>query len=318
MKKTFQKFTKQYQKNFKFKEKKEEEEINEKSGKKKKLELNPQRMDEVVDLQGVNFFDEVDENVIYSEAPCKQTNFEKKKRKRARKLPEPEELTTNEIDQYVSDPEPDPRPIRKRNKRKKFIDDEAEEERDANDKPWDISADYLGELSDDNNLENYKNRKHDKQKDKLRKAIELDMDDIEQQEKQRKRKGKGTKKEDKKPGEKKRRKRKNVDPELIVELYDENLVAFKFLGFYNEDMKNSIKNRKNTCYDSERKLWVVTIKDYKDILDDVKDYLNKEHAKFQDIPKFAVDLMKNDVPIIQYFEGGAMKHDYTKDSNVSL
>ena len=142
------------------------------------------------------------------------------------------------------------------------------------------------------------------------------MDEVEQQDKQKKRKGKQAKKEGDKPKEKKRRRRKNIDPELIIELYDENLVAFKFLGFFNEDMKNTIKKRKNTCYDSERKLWVVTIKDYKDILDEVKEYLAKEHAQFQDIPRFATELMKQDIPTVQYADWVSMKYDYSKDKTV--
>jgi hypothetical protein len=105
-----------------------------------------------------------------------------------------------------------------------------------------------------------------------------------------------TQKESQNKSSKKRKRPKNLPPELIVELYDIDLVAFKFLGFYNENMKNIIKNRPRTCFDNERKLWVVTLKEYREILGDLMELVREEGAEVQDIPEFVGRLMRIDRP----------------------
>ena len=216
---------------------------------------------------------------------------------------------------YDSDGEPKAK-LKKRRKKQITEDTKPELEEVNNGEDWAITADDLGDLSDNDMIESYNNKKRDRKRAQLRKSLEVNDEEEDDEEEKPKKKGRKRKGETK-PGEKKKRRRKNLPPELIVELYDENLVALKFLGFYNENMKNIIKNRRSTCYDSERKLWVVTIKDYKDILDELKEYIAKEKAKLQDIPEFVTKLMKIDRPFQECCESVDVIYDYSQDKKVS-
>ena len=83
-------------------------------------------------------------------------------------------------------------------------------------------------------------------------------------------------------------------------------------------MKNLIKSKRNTSFDSERKLWVVGIKTYRDILEELEDFIVKEKAKMQDIPRFAIKLMNSSMPFEEIEDLSDSTYDYTKDDKVRV
>lgn len=82
-------------------------------------------------------------------------------------------------------------------------------------------------------------------------------------------------------------------------------------------MKNLIKSKKNVTFDAQRKLWVVSVETYKDIIEECEDLIVKENAKLQDIPRFAIKLMKSMMPFDEYEEISDSTFDYTKDKKVN-
>ncbi|CAI2373984.1 unnamed protein product [Moneuplotes crassus] len=116
---------------------------------------------------------------------------------------------------------------------------------------------------------------------------------------------------------KKRRRRKNQEPEISIELYDQDLISVKFIGFFNENLKEMIKSRTNAFFDHDRKCWIANFQDYPIILEKVQEYVEKENIKFQEIPSFAIELMKGN----NQFQGNnafQAVYDYSKDAERDL
>ncbi|CAI2373818.1 unnamed protein product [Moneuplotes crassus] len=289
----FKKYKKEVQKNFKFCTKKEQ--------KLSKNEKKQKRINEVADTSAIDFFDDFDDGLPEKPQIKPQAKLppkQKPKRKYQRKKVQEDE------DFQIQEPAP-----RKRRRKKQPVryndDQEAPLEQDD---AFDVTLEDLDGLSDENYDINFKSGKYDREKAKLRKMIEIDPDEEEPPKKGRKKASKG----------KKRRRRKNQDPEVSIELYDENLISIKFIGFFNENLKNLIKNRKHTCFDNERKCWVTTIKAYRDVIDDMKQYIVKENAKFQEIPEFAIELMKGKHPFYSENDAIEVVYDYSQDFKKNL
>ena len=92
------------------------------------------------------------------------------------------------------------------------------------------------------------------------------------------------------------KKKIQIDPELLVEIYSETKVCYKFRGFYNETIKNIIKGKPGAKYEAIHKSWILDNNFYGSLKDELEPILRQEKIKFSDIPGFVVDLMRTQIP----------------------
>ena len=93
-----------------------------------------------------------------------------------------------------------------------------------------------------------------------------------------------------KPKDKKHPKaRKQMDPELLVEIFSESKVSYKFRGFYNETIKNIIKQKPGAQYEASKKIWILDNTHYGSLKEELEPFLKQEGIKFSDIPRFVIE-----------------------------
>ena len=79
-------------------------------------------------------------------------------------------------------------------------------------------------------------------------------------------------------------------------MLSENNFALTFHKFFSNEIKNLIRSIENSRFSPEMRTWVLSILKYDQLMEDLKQICIVNQIHIEDIPQFAMNLMKIKVP----------------------
>lgn len=107
-----------------------------------------------------------------------------------------------------------------------------------------------------------------------------------------------------------------------LEMLSENNFALTFHKFYSNEIKNLIRSIQNSRFSPEMRTWVLSILNYDQLMVDLKQICTVNQIHIEDIPQFAMNLMKTKIPYsllkAPSYSPDRKKYDYSSDKSIHL
>eukprot|EP00347_Sterkiella_histriomuscorum_P001302 403372559 len=104
---------------------------------------------------------------------------------------------------------------------------------------------------------------------------------------------------------------------IALELLSEHTFACSFHKFFSHEMRLLIRSIRNTKFSPEMRVWVISVLNYEPLMQDLKRICLTNNIHIEDIPQFAINLMKVQIPFTLQ-NGRKSQYDYKKDPTVRL
>lgn len=104
---------------------------------------------------------------------------------------------------------------------------------------------------------------------------------------------------------------------IALELLSEHNFTCVFHKFFSHEIKNLIRQIAAAKFDAEIRQWVISLLNYEKLMDQLKYICNQNNIHIEDIPQFAINLMKTQVPYSLNNQRKS-KYDYKNDKTVKL
>ena len=83
---------------------------------------------------------------------------------------------------------------------------------------------------------------------------------------------------------------------IYIELLTPKEMAISFSGLFDVDIKDSIKAMEGAHYDSNSKLWIMSIELKERLINTIGEKCLENGVKISDIPQFAFDMLRIKIP----------------------